>query len=409
MAGGRRNLRLTTSDVEELPPRDDLGQEPDAQRRDDAPRVSPAPMEPPLNPHIRGGSATTAAGIATPDVPTPRVTQMELLQASIPLLLEALNEAELSGAPEREIEIRQRQFNRAVETLQRTHVGPTPGSHRPAFDEAGKIMRVLNNVQPKPQLGTDNKPLSTQQVDQWIKDIDTAFQYAQVVEDSVTRTYWIMGTIYYSVHRELIQQRINEGSIRTWADLRAEEEQLVQDPVFTQYENYDKYFNYEWKADDSVNTFLMKLNKRESLLPRNFAKFDDGTDDYEFKIAFVWSLTPHELQREIQRNGSLEHITEWIEFERALRNAETATVPLNSSLWAEGSGRNKRPYSSPNRGGFKRHHSRASTPSGSDAGKQPGDSRPATNNANSSGGKGSHRDNYHQQSNRGGYYQQRGH
>ncbi|UPX20315.1 uncharacterized protein EKO05_0010551 [Ascochyta rabiei] len=189
MAGGQRNLRSTTSDVEELPPRDDLGQEPDAQRRDDAPRVSPAPMEPPLNPHIRGGSATTAAGIATPDVPTPRVTQMESLQASIPLLLEALNEAELSGAPEREIKIRQRQFNRVVETLQRTHVGPTPGSHRPAFDEAGKIMRVLNNVQPKPKLGTDNKPPSTQQVDQWIKDIDTAFQYAQVVEDSVTRTY----------------------------------------------------------------------------------------------------------------------------------------------------------------------------------------------------------------------------
>ncbi|UPX16318.1 uncharacterized protein EKO05_0006727 [Ascochyta rabiei] len=178
MAGGRRNLRSTTSDVEELPPCDDLGQELDAQRRDNAPRVSPAPMEPPLNPYIRGGSATTAAGIATPDVLTPRVTQMESLQASIPLLLEALNEAELSGAPKREIEIRQQQFNRAVETLQRTHVGPTPGSHRPAFDEAGKIMRVLNNVQPKPKLGTDNKPPSTQQVDQWIKDIDTAFQYA---------------------------------------------------------------------------------------------------------------------------------------------------------------------------------------------------------------------------------------
>ena len=140
----------------------------------------------------------------------------------------------------------------------------------------------MNNVQPKPKLGTENKPPTTQQVDQWIKDIDTAFQYAQVLDDSVTRTHWIMGTIHFSTHRELIQQRINEGSIRTWADLRAEEEQLVQDPVFTRYENYQKFFNFEWKNEDSVNTFLMKLNKRESLLPRSFSKFDDGTEDHEF-------------------------------------------------------------------------------------------------------------------------------
>ncbi|KAF2622826.1 hypothetical protein BU25DRAFT_494703 [Macroventuria anomochaeta] len=91
-----------------------------------------------------------------------------------------------------------------------------------------------------------------QQVDQWIKDINTAFQYAQVLEDSVTCTHWIMGMIHFNTHRELIQQQINKGSIRTWANLRLEEEQLVQDPVFTWYKNYDKFFNFEWRDKDSL-------------------------------------------------------------------------------------------------------------------------------------------------------------
>ena len=52
----------------------------------------------------------------------------------------------------------------------------------------------------------------------------------------------------------------------------------------------------------------MLLSWRESLLLRSFFKFDDGTEDYEFKIAFIWSKIAELLQKEIQRNGALEHI-----------------------------------------------------------------------------------------------------
>ena len=93
--------------------------------------------------------------------------------------------------------------------------GKIPGHNRPAFDEAGRLMRTLNNVQPKPKLGTEKTSPTPQQVDQWAKDIETAFQYTQVLEDSVTRTHWIMGTIQFSTYKELIQQRITEGSIWT--------------------------------------------------------------------------------------------------------------------------------------------------------------------------------------------------
>ena len=297
------------------------------------------------------------------------------LQASVQRLLEALNEAELAGAPATELEIRQRQFDRAMQALTLTHSGPPSGTSRPAFDEAGKIIRVLNNIQPKPKLGMENRAPTPQQVDQWIKDIDTAFQYAQVLEDSVTRTHWVMGTIQYGIHRELIQSRINEGSIRTWADLRAEEERLVQDPILTRYENYAKFFNFEWRDGDSVNTFLMQLSRRESPLPHSFFKFEDGSDDHEFKIAFVWARTPQVFQREIQRNGSLEHIHEWPDFERVLRNAETATITEPEPSKANNLGKQKRPANSPPRRKFKRQNSKEATPTRNDSGNAPAENR----------------------------------
>jgi hypothetical protein len=33
--------------------------------------------------------------------------------------------------------------------------------------------------------------------------------------------------------------------------------------------------------------FLMLLSQRESLLPRSFFKFNNSTEDHEFKIAFI--------------------------------------------------------------------------------------------------------------------------
>jgi hypothetical protein len=88
-------------------------------------------------------------------------------------------------------------------------------NHRPAFDEAGKLIRVLNAVQPKPSLGSTSRVPTPQQVEQWIEDVETAFGYVQVHDDSTTRTHWALGTVQFVVHRELLQQRVNDKIIVT--------------------------------------------------------------------------------------------------------------------------------------------------------------------------------------------------
>ena len=119
----------------------------------------------------------------------------------------------------------------------------------------------------------------------------------------------------------------------------------------------------------------MQLSRRESLLPHNFFKFEDGSDDHEFKIAFVWARTPQAFQREIQRNGSLEHIHERPDFERVLRNAETATITEPEPSKADNLGKQKRPANSPPRRKFKRQNSKEATPPRNESGKAPAENR----------------------------------
>jgi hypothetical protein len=76
-----------------------------------------------------------------------------------------------------------------------------------------------------------------------------------------------------------------------------------------------------------MNSFILQLGKRESLLERSFFKLPNGADDNKLKIAFIWSKVSESYRRELQRNGLLEAIHTWEEFERALRNAETALEP----------------------------------------------------------------------------------
>jgi hypothetical protein len=71
-------------------------------------------------------------------------------------LLEALNKAELAGAPATKLKIQQRQFNQAIQALTLTHSRSPSGTSQPAFNKARKIIRVLNNIQPKPKLGIEN-------------------------------------------------------------------------------------------------------------------------------------------------------------------------------------------------------------------------------------------------------------
>ena len=117
--------------------------------------------------------------------PTPSSSNDAYFQAK----LNALFEAEARGDSEATIATLRRQVEYTSQLMGLTRPGPPTGEQRPAFDEAGKLIRVLNGVQPKPKLGSDHKVPTPQQVEQWVKDIETAFAYAQVLDDSVTRTH----------------------------------------------------------------------------------------------------------------------------------------------------------------------------------------------------------------------------
>jgi hypothetical protein len=265
-------------------------------------------------------------------------------------LLMKVFQAEDAGAPVAEVQRLQRQVELARLTLAIPSGTPTE-RQRSAGDEASRLMNTLSKVTPKPRLGSDSRVPTPQQVAQWATDVETMFRSVHAIEDSDTRTYWALNTIQYNVHRELLQQKINEGLIRTWDGLLAEQRRLVQDPVLTKFQNYSKFFNFTWRDGDLMNSFMLQLGKRESLLERSFFKLPNGADDDELKIAFIWSKVPESYRRELQRNGSLEAIHTWEEFERALRNAETALEPAGPAKTPRGAAEGGQPRGKRNASG----------------------------------------------------------
>jgi hypothetical protein len=218
----------------------------------------------------------------------------------------------------------------------RVPIGTIMAPVRNETREAHDILRALNNSQPRPKLGEAHKKPTPQQVDQWVKAVENVFQMAVIPNDSATRTRWAIGTIQYQTHSQLLLERLNSGPERGWQWVKDEEQSMVQDPVLTKYENYVKFFNFQFRDSDDVNEFLSQLSKKESLLPRSFFKTPEGADDHEAKIAYVWSKIPDLYRREMQRQGNFQLITTWEEFERCLLNAEAASRPLGGATTSRG-------------------------------------------------------------------------
>jgi hypothetical protein len=284
-------------------------------------------------------------------------------------LAQALWDAEDRGEPEETLRNLRQRFETAKELLQdRAPIREHPGQAASETKEASELLRALNAATPRPKLGDTTRPASPQQVEQWIRDIEGVFAMAAVTRDSPTRTLWVIGTISYHVHRELLQERLNDGAPKGWAWVKSEERALVQDPVLTKYENYSKFYNFTWKESDMVNLFLLHLGKSESVLTRSFFKTPTGSDDDEAKIAFVWAKIPDSIKREMQRHGGFSSITSWGDFERSLRNAESATRSSAPSQYRQfpdrTAGRRGKRTTSPEIQGNKRQDRRLSNPTG---------------------------------------------
>ncbi|KAG9197003.1 hypothetical protein G6514_002691, partial [Epicoccum nigrum] len=152
MARGDRTLRSATQSAGDAP-LNDPGETPETRRdntyRKDNPLVDAT--------SDRNFTPIDARATTLPVHTRRRKSQEEAtsLQAIVARRLEALEEAELRDALIAEIELRQKQLDRAVATMKEAQGGQTPGHSQPAFDEAGRLIRTLNNVQPKPKLGTE--------------------------------------------------------------------------------------------------------------------------------------------------------------------------------------------------------------------------------------------------------------
>ena len=141
MAGGPRTLRSTTHGAGGSPSRETAGHEPETRRNDVAPEETPQTDASGHSSHTLEETSTTTTTLPLHQRQSENEESAATsLQTVVTQLMLALNAAELSGAPEEEINRRQRQFDRAVETLQRTQGGKTSGSSRLAFDKAGQII-----------------------------------------------------------------------------------------------------------------------------------------------------------------------------------------------------------------------------------------------------------------------------
>lgn len=298
---------------------------------------TPAPSRPFFEPE-EGPAPTT--GMDTPRAESPVVgierdasrerpggeaVPTRSLDDIVALRLMKLFDAQDRNASESEILKLRQQLEFAREMATPKAVGiPIQDRSRSAQETAARTLSALRKVTPPPKLGSELRPPHAAGVQQWKRNIESTFEMVQIFEDSVTRTRWALSTIQYTIHRELLERKIKEGSIATWADLHREVAGLVQDPVLTKFDNYLRFFNLSWRDSDTVDSFLLALSNKESLLTDKFFKNPDNSPNEALKIAFVWSKAPETLRREVQRLMILTEDQDWATFERNLKSAEKA-------------------------------------------------------------------------------------
>jgi hypothetical protein len=228
---------------------------------------------------------------------------------------------ESQAAPPERIEFLERQLSRLEQLNVRTDPGIPTETHGKPFDQVRRLIGVLEKVNPKPYLGSKGYPPSPQQVERWIGEVEMAFEYAQVLEDSPTRTQWVVGTISYTTHKDLIMNDIRQGHIRTWSDLKAKQRGLIQDPVNAKFNNWARLL--EWRWDGKYQDFMLGLRQRDAALSNPLFTNEDGTNNDEYLLPHVWAAAPKHLRKVIMSYpGGLEKVETFEQLERLILNAE---------------------------------------------------------------------------------------
>ncbi|KAF2647065.1 hypothetical protein K491DRAFT_347627 [Lophiostoma macrostomum CBS 122681] len=271
--------------------------------------------------YLPGGRPTVGAPRATRVVPAQPMAPPPVGDGLIQELLRRLFDLEDAGAPLEEITRIQRRLDLARSSLS---YGFQP---EPSRLRAGPIntWSVLSKVRDPPKLGTTRRGPSPQQVEAWVRAVENLWALLDLQEDDSTRTRWTVGLLEFETHRELMLRAVDDGSVSTWAQIQKRVRELTQDPILTKFENYFRFWNVEWRSSDKYNDFMNYFTRFESALESPPFQGPRGEELHELKISVVWSKLPDPIRREMQRNGSLQNVKVWSDFERAVRNAETAT------------------------------------------------------------------------------------
>lgn len=228
-----------------------------------------------------------------------------------------------AGAPQADIEEAKLEYDEACKAFGKA-TEPSREHHAPSEEhDKRRSVVALAKIRNPPELGSTSRSPTILQINRWIKDVDYCFDINLVQEDSIQRTKWITTLVKHTIYRDLLDRAIEAGTIKTWTELQAKIKSLSQDPVLTRYENYSKFWTTEWRSGEDFNSFYNLLTNREAAL--DIRPFEPGVDPDTLKISVVWAKLPDLIKREIQRAGQLKHVVNWADFERALRDAETAT------------------------------------------------------------------------------------
>ncbi|KAF2680945.1 hypothetical protein K458DRAFT_89763 [Lentithecium fluviatile CBS 122367] len=190
-----------------------------------------------------------------------------------------------------------------------------------ATEAQRKAIQSLSRARDAPELGNNRKPPSVQQIERWIKNVNRFMDVHFATEDSIQRTRWIVTLVKYDTYRDILDREVDSDHVTTWAQTQQRIRNLAEDPVLTKYGHYARFWNIEWRTEDPFNVFYNRFTNELALL--NMDPFG-GPQGEMAKVSFVWSRCPEPIRREVQRAGQLKNVTDWLTFERAIRDAETA-------------------------------------------------------------------------------------
>jgi hypothetical protein len=224
------------------------------------------------------------------------------------------------GAPEAVVADAKAIYDAFINDFETPSARPRDLAGSPVEDQR-KAIQSLSRARDAPELGSNKRAPSIQQIERWIKHVDRFMDVHFATEDSVQRTRWIIALVKYDTYRDILDREVDNGDVTTWAHTQQRVRNLAEDPVLTKYGHYVRFWSINWRQEDPFNTFYNHFTNELALLDMN--PFE-GPQGEMTKVSFVWSRCPEPIRREVQRAGQLKNVGDWPTFERAIRDAETA-------------------------------------------------------------------------------------